>query len=222
MKLINFANGWIHRRCPDFAVSSFFWTILEGWVGFSKVKSFSLKSSQSRDLTILSTCQGSGSRSFHLVCLRILELVFFIFLLRRLSGSQSWVRQYGIGRLSGTDGELHLCLPGNTQVSLIQSTACLMDNDLIWKHISCSVSFVWPPYCLIFITVKWSSSQPGLRYPIQPGHPTDFLIWIFHWNKQITTEYFPTILLHRHRQCGDRNHHVFLSSSCQLVNLLSY
>ena len=108
-----------------------FWTILEGWVGFSKVKSFSLKSSQSRDLTILSTCQGSGSRSFHLVCLRILELVFFIFLLRRLSGSQSWVRQHGIGRLSGTDGELHLCLPGNTQVSLIQSTACLMDNDLI-------------------------------------------------------------------------------------------
>ena len=55
-----------------------FWTILEGWVGFSKVKSFSLKSSQSRDLTILSTCQGSGSRSFHLVCLRILELVFLI------------------------------------------------------------------------------------------------------------------------------------------------
>ena len=102
-------GGWVSQKWNLLALKALNHAILQ---------SCQLVKDQDRGAFILSACASWS-------------LFIFIFLLRRLSGSQSWVRQYGIGRLSGTDGELHLCLPGNTQVSLIQSTACLMDNDLI-------------------------------------------------------------------------------------------
>ena len=37
-----------------------------------------------------------------------------MFDLKHLTGSQSWVCEHGVGGFSGTDGELHCSLPGNT------------------------------------------------------------------------------------------------------------